>query len=78
MRSRVDQDLDEGLQSLNGEYLPLHRGADSKIMPYFVYKIAAVPLSAAQQPVMQDTFESFKDAKTKHVKYERGWKRAVM
>ncbi len=32
-------------------------------MPYFVYKIAAVPPSAAQQPVMLDTFESFKDAK---------------
>ncbi len=32
-------------------------------MPYFVYKIAAVPSSAAQQPEIQDTFESFKDAK---------------
>ena len=63
MRSRVDQSPDEGLQSRNGEYLPLHRGTDSKIMPYFVYKIAAVPSSAAQQPVMQETFERFKDAK---------------
>ncbi len=25
-----------------------YRGADSEIIPYFVYKIAAVPLSAAQ------------------------------